>query len=99
LEAAPASATAPAGAIPPDDIAKLIAAGYRAMMKDGEPIYCRRQKVTGSLTKVVESCLTQAQIKDARENGQEFWRRMTTTPGAPASVDANGGTQPSAVNP
>lgn len=60
---APAAAAAPAGAID----ANLVKAGYSAMRRRGEILYCRNEIITGQRigTRI---CLTAGQIQDEQQN-------------------------------
>jgi hypothetical protein len=37
--------------------------GYRLVTRNGEQVYCRKEAATGSLTRVLETCLTEAELE------------------------------------
>jgi hypothetical protein len=57
---------------------------YRRVTRDGQEYYCKRQKVTASLTRVVETCLTAAQLEAQRSNAQDYVNKTLTVPEQPA---------------
>lgn len=74
--------------------------GYRLVKKEGEDDrYCRKQKMTGSRTKVVETCLTLEEITVLRETGQDMMERVRGIPGSSSSMDSNGGLTNSVSSP
>lgn len=66
---APAPAAAPVAAAASDKPATS-RAGYRLVTRNGEQVYCRREAVTGSLTRVQETCLTQAELEARMQSDQ-----------------------------
>lgn len=63
---------------------------YRHVVKNGKEYYCRREAVTGSRMQKTEICLTQAQMDDLQEHGQEYLRSAQT----PAQEVTNSGAGP-----
>ncbi len=57
---------------------------YRRVTRNGQELYCRRQKVTASLTRVVETCLTAAQLEAQRTGAQDYVNKVQGVPGQPA---------------
>lgn len=99
LVAAAVSALAACAAPAPKDVAPaptgvtgVTAAGqagkssadYRLVTKNGQELYCKRQKVTASLTRVVETCLTAAQLEAQRNNAQDYINKTQGSPELPA---------------
>lgn len=57
------------------------AADYRRVTRDGQDYYCKRQKVTASLTRVVETCLTAAQLEAQRNDAKDYVNKVQGVPG------------------
>jgi hypothetical protein len=70
--------------------------GYSRVTRNGEDYFCRRKPVTGSLTRTVETCFTQAQLDASAQNAKDFLNRVQGVPGQPAGTGplSSGVTQP-----
>lgn len=75
------SAPKSAGALEQDRPAQ---GSYRRVTRNGEVYFCRSQRVTASLTRVVESCLTEAQLDARRRDAQDYVNKTQTVPAQPA---------------
>lgn len=96
LVAAAVSALAACAAPAPQDVAPAAtgatavkpagnsSADYRRVTRNGEEYYCKRQKVTASLTRVVETCLTAAQLEAQRNDAQDYVNKTQGVPGQTA---------------
>lgn len=78
-EAAPAAISAPAPAVAAAsagnaETPKMF--GYRRKVQNGEEFFCKNEGVIGSRVKVIEVCLTQAQMQAVRDKSQDDLRRM-----------------------
>jgi hypothetical protein len=62
-------------------------ADYRRVTRNGQEYYCKRQKVTASLTRVVETCLTAAQLEAQRNDAQDYVNKVQGVPGQPAGTN------------
>jgi hypothetical protein len=69
---------------------------YKRVTRNGEDYFCRRAPVTGSLTRTVETCLTQAQLDEKAQDARDFVYRTQGVPGQPAGTSpiSSGVTQP-----
>ena len=81
--AAPATATAApatAAAAASDKNEPPKYAGYRRVTKNGVDLFCSREGMTGSRTRTIDQCLTEAQLnaqlKAARDGSQDLLRRQ-----------------------
>jgi hypothetical protein len=91
--APPERASAPAAATAPVESDALKRdARYRRVTKNGEEYFCRREPVTGTLTKKVETCLTEAQMEGRSRAEQDELRRTQGVPIPPAGAGAAGAT-------
>jgi hypothetical protein len=95
----PSVSTTNITAEPAADKTKATFNGYRLVKKEGQDDkYCRKQKVTGSRTKVIESCLTLEEITVLRESSQSVVRDAVRNQGTSVQeMNTGNGTQPSAV--
>jgi hypothetical protein len=84
----PASQTAKSSAAASADKAVN---GYRLVRKNGEDYYCKREAVTGSRTRSVDTCLTTAQMEAMRRDSQELLRSLERGPGDMPTIDQGGG--------
>jgi hypothetical protein len=71
------AATAPRlAATPPKDAAppkgEVLVQGYRKVVVNGEPVYCRDDLATGSRIVRDPVCLTQAQLQAEQATAQQF---------------------------
>jgi len=84
--AAPAPAAAPARAAPAAqteaDTATALekkfqdaAKGYKVVQRDGQTLYCKREKLIGSTIPTLQ-CMTEAQLRNQVENMDEYRERM-----------------------
>lgn len=77
---------------------RLENADRKRVVRNGQEYYCQRQAVTGSRTKVIESCMTKDQLLLVLDSAQEFHGNVTGGAGnATAGQDANGATQMGAM--
>ncbi len=63
---------------------------YRVVKKGDQELYCRRDLLTGSRTKAMETCLTKAQLDAERAGTEDYLRRIQSTP-----VETGGGSDAS----
>ncbi len=75
-----------------------LANGYRLVKKNGQDYYCRTESVTGSRSRIVETCLTQAQMKQQQANAQSLVEGIQRVPGTMPGTDSQGGVSNSAVS-
>lgn len=54
--------------------------GYREITREGQVLYCRTEKITGSRVSVREICLTRKQMEQAQSQAQEDVRRLQSQP-------------------
>jgi hypothetical protein len=79
----PASSTAASPSAPPKgasdlsaDEQRLIKLGYKAQMRNGEKIYCRREAAAGSRISNTQHCGTVAQLATAAQEGQDSGEKI-----------------------
>ena len=77
---------------------KKLANGYLLVKKNGQDYYCRTESVTGSRSRVVETCLTEAQLKQQQANAQALVEGIQRAPGTMPGTDSQGGMSNSAVS-
>jgi len=51
---------------------RLLNQGYKPQMRDGEKIYCRREKQLGSRISTVQHCGTVAQLTTTTQDGKDY---------------------------
>jgi hypothetical protein len=59
------------------DLADLQVAGYRIETRNGEKLYCRKDKETGSRVKANTFCLTRDQLAQIQDNAKKMMRDIT----------------------
>jgi hypothetical protein len=64
------------------DLADLRKAGYTIKKQNGETLYCRKDKETGSRLKTNTFCLTAEQLRQMQANTRDGMREMTRQAGA-----------------
>jgi hypothetical protein len=70
--AATPTAARPPAATPATEKAVNNGSGYRLVTRGGVQTYCKQVKMTGSLTKERETCLTPAEMAARTQGGQEL---------------------------
>ena len=60
--------------------------GYRLVTRHGEQTYCKQVKMTGSLTKERETCLTQAEMAARTQGNPELAQQRGNAPNAQSAV-------------
>jgi hypothetical protein len=64
------------------DLGDLQKAGYKIKKQNGETLYCRKDKETGSRVKSNTFCLTAEQLRQMQANTRDGMREMTRQAGA-----------------
>jgi hypothetical protein len=59
-------------------------AGYKLVNKDGQPLYCRTDLVTGSHVVTRSTCLTEQELLDQMNATQHSVQSFSKTPGPPS---------------
>lgn len=54
-------------------------AGYKLVNRDGQQLYCRRERLTGSHARYETSCLTAAELEALKESTQRGLESMRRT--------------------
>jgi hypothetical protein len=92
---APVATAAPATASVATDKKRdpLESFGYRKVVKNGETVYCSKERSPDSRVKMNEQCLTAAQVQAIRDNGQDWLRRQQNHTGEQPTAGVNGGVQ------
>jgi hypothetical protein len=64
------AATPPKDVVPPKG--EVVVEGYRQVLVNGQPVYCRDELATGSHLKKDQVCLTKAQLLAEQARAQQF---------------------------
>jgi len=86
----PAGAAESTAAEPAKENKSKINHDYRRVVKNGKEFFCRREAVTGSRMQKTEICLTQSQMDDLQEHGQEYLRNAQNPGQLPPNVGSPG---------
>jgi hypothetical protein len=60
-------------------------AGYKLVNKDGQPLYCRTDTITGSRLQTRTTCLTERELYDQMSGTKQSMERVNSTVVGPAS--------------
>jgi len=66
------------------------AKGYKVVQKDGQTLYCKREKVIGTTIPTMQ-CMTEAQLRTRVENMEELRGRMRSGPKCTLGPGCSGG--------
>ena len=61
-------------------------AGFRLVTRNGQEVYCRREQMTGSLTRVSETCLTKPQMEARLQSDQALLQDLQNAPNVTQST-------------